>query len=323
MNKIYFSILFLSLILVNLCFGPKIYNPFEVWNALWGLGDLETVEIIQKYRLTRTLIAIATGAVLAVSGLMLQNVTRNGLASPSMMGMNAGGALFVALGVGVFHFEAIALISVFAMVGAFLTGGGVFLMTLILQRSQNESILVLVGATVSLSLYGFVQMFMIADEVNLQVALVWLFGSFNNRSLELFGYNMLILVPTLIAIWSVSRHMMGLSLSDAMAKGVGVNTSQVRGVAFLLASILAGLAISMAGAVSFIGLLTPHLARRIYQNIEFQKIAIPTALMGALLALFADIASRAVVYPAELPVGILISFVGVPFLIYILYQRQL
>lgn len=317
--------LLLLLILCMLSFyvGPKIYPLADFAAILTGTADVSVYEIIVQYRGIRTLVAMFAGGAIATAGLILQAITRNVLASPSIMAMNAGGALFItiALSLGVIH--STLAIPFVAMIGASLVGVLVFMVSLYLQKYHKNTVLILVGAIMASTIFGIVQLMMIVDETDLQITLAWLYGSFNNRSFVTLQYSAILVFALTPILCYVRNHISVLSLSDTMAASVGARVRLVRVLSFFVAGGLSGMSVALAGPVAFIGLLMPHATRHIVKTIEFKKVLVPNIFLGMILALGSDIVSRLVMHPAEVSVGIILSFLGAPFLLFLLYQKRI
>ena len=321
-HKILMGGVLVVLIVLSFYVAPKFYPLSTFVQVINGTADATVSEIIIKYRGIRTMVALMAGACVATSGLILQFVTRNILASPGIMAMNAGGALFVSVSFALGIISTATMVSVFAIIGALLTGVLVYMVSYQLQKHHGDMVLILVGAMFATTFFGVVQLMMILDEAMLAVTLYWLFGSFNNRPFDLVLYNlgaMGLILPVLI----IARHHIAiLSVSDNMAKSLGANTARLRGISFLIAGVLSGIGIAIAGPIAFIGLLVPHLTRILIKSHDFKALLLPNMCIGMICALTADIISRLIMHPAEVSIGIVLSFVGGLFLLFILYRSH-
>ncbi len=322
LHKAVICIVLGMLVVLSFYVAPTFYPLGTFWQVIRGTADASVTEIVIQYRGTRTLVALMTGASVATSGLILQFVTRNILASPGIMAMNAGGALFVSVSLALGLVYTTTMISVFAIVGAVVTGGVVYAVSYQLQKYHGDMVLILVGAMFATTFFGIVQLMMILDETMLAVTLYWLFGSFNNRSLELVLYNLGVLGVIVPLLLYTRHHIAVLSLSDNMAAGLGADTVRLRGIGFLVAGGLSGMGIAIAGPVAFIGLLVPHVTRILIKSYDFKHLLMPNIFVGMICALSADIISRLILHPAEVSIGIVLSFVGGIFLLYILYRTH-
>ena len=321
-HKILVPTVLILLVALSFYVAPKFYPLHTFWQILNGTADESITEIIVNYRGVRTLVALLAGASIATSGLILQFVTRNILASPGIMAMNAGGSLFVSVSFALGLIHTSTMISVVAIVGAILTGVIVYAVSYQLQKYHGDMVLILVGAMFSTTFFGVVQLMMILDETMMAVTMYWIFGSFNNRPIDLVLYNLSVLVFILPLLIYTRHHIAILSLSDSMAQSLGANTTKLRGLSFLIAGVLSGIGIAIAGPVAFIGLLVPHLTRIIIKSHDFKALLVPNIFIGIICALSADIVSRLLLHPAEVSIGIVLSFVGGIFLLYILYRNH-
>lgn len=316
------GVLLLLLVMASFYVAPKFYDAHVFLDIIMGRADPSVREIVVEYRGIRTLVALLAGASIATSGLILQFVTRNPLASPGIMAMNAGGALVMSIAFALGFITVNSLLPAFAMVGALFTGVLVYIIAYQLQRYHGDSILILVGVIVASIFAGIVQLMMILDETTMLVTLSWLFGSFNNRPFDVVVSSLGGIIIVMPLLFYMNRHMGVIALSDSMAHSVGANVGRLKGIAFIVAGILAGMSIAIAGPVAFIGLLVPHLTRMILKTYDFSTLIIPNIFVGMSVALFSDIISRLVLHPNEVSVGIIMSFIGCPFLIYTLYNRS-
>lgn len=310
------------LILLSFYVAPSFYGIKTFIGIFDGTTDSSVREIILEYRGIRTLVAILAGATIATSGLLLQHVTRNALASPGIMAMNAGGALFMSVAFGMGLITTSVLLPIFAVIGAITTGVIVYVLSYNLQKYYGDTILILVGAMMATTFFGIVQLMMILDETTLLVTLSWLFGSFNNRPFILVVYSMVAIFGILPLLLYLRHHISVLSVSDGMAHSLGAHTGRLKGIAFLSAGVLAGISIAIAGPVAFIGLLVPHVTRIIMKTHDFKDVFVPNMIVGVIMALGCDIISRLVLHPAEVSIGIILSLLGGPFLLYILYMHE-
>lgn len=277
------------------------------------------VVILLHIRLPRTVAAILSGAALAVAGAIIQGVLHNPLAGPNIIGVNAG-AGFAAMLVSWLLPGMAGLIPAAAFAGAFLTS---LLILLLVQRTRASRLtVVLAGVAVSAILSaGSDLITTIAPEVSLGMT-AFRVGGFSGVSAQrVYGAAWYIL-PGLIAALALSTHLDVLALGDDVAQSVGLRVKSTRVILLLLASLLCGAAVSFSGLIGFLGLMVPHVIRRLIGG-EYRKILPLSMLGGAALMLLCDTAARTLFSPYELPVGILLSLIGGPFfLILLLHQRK-
>lgn len=310
-------------VVLSLHAGLTFYSPATVWEALRGADGADAL-IVTTLRVPRTLIGLAAGAALGVSGLLMQSVTRNPVAEPGLLGINAGAALFVTLAVTVFGVSSLAGIGVAAVAGALVTTGLVFTISLSAGGGANPATTLLAGFTVAALLSSFTQTLLLVDETALETLLFWLSGSFADRPLELLRLGGPLLILGLAGSLYLATALDVLRLDDVSAHAVGVNVAGVRIGALTLAALLAAGTVAMAGPIMFLGLAAPHIARLLAGTAlpSTRQLILLTLLTGALLAVSADILARIVVSPGEAPMSAVLALAGVPMLIHILRRRQ-
>ncbi len=311
--------------LASLHLGLRTYPPALVLDALrgWGIdgGSGTDAIIIVTLRVPRTLVAICAGAALGLSGFLMQAATRNPLAEPGLLGINAGAAFAVVIGITFLGALGLGGIGALALAGGLAATALVFGIVTAAGRAAGPATTLLAGVTVAATLASLTQVLLLVDETALETMLFWLSGGFADRGLDLLaiglpalaagGFGALLLAPSLDA----------LRLDDESAGALGVRVTGVRLASLTLAAILAAGAVAMAGPVGFLGLVAPHLARRLAPISGSAPLIVTTALTGAILAILADIAARLVVAPGEAPVSAVLALVGVPVLILLLRQR--
>lgn len=315
-------VVLLACLLVSLHVGVRQYAPFEVWTALTSDADDSTSLIIRTLRLPRMLIAPIVGAALGVAGLLMQTVTRNPLASPALLGINAGAAFAVVFAASVFGISAMIPLSIVATLGALAATALVFMLSLSAGGSFSPVTTLLAGVTLAALLASGTQIILVTDEVTMESLLFWLSGGFADRDMRLLLVGAPIVLGAIAGALTLSGALDAMLADDQSAEALGVPVIKVRVVALVLAALLAGASVSLAGPVAFIGLVAPHMARRL--GGLSHRAAFPLViLIGAILAIVADIAARFVIYPSEAPVGTVLAFVGVPALIGLLQSSKL
>lgn len=310
-------------VLFSLHAGLTFYTPHTVLSALVG-GDGADALIVTTLRLPRTAIGVVCGASLGLSGLLMQSVTRNPLAEPGLLGVNAGAALFVTFGVTVFGVSSLAGIGVAAVLGAITATTLVFSISASTGGAGNPATTLLAGFTVAALLASFTQTLLLIDESALETLLFWLSGSFSDRPLGLLQLGLPLLLVGTVGSFLLATPLDVLRLDDASARSVGVNVGVVRLTALGLAALLAAGAVAMAGPVLFLGLVAPHLARRLTDGAlpSTRQLIVLSLLTGALIAVFADILARIIVAPGEAPMSAVLALVGVPVLVHLLHRRK-
>ncbi len=283
-------------------------------------GNMESTEvrILLYVRLPRMLSGLICGAALAVSGAVIQGVLANRLASPSIIGVNAGAGLAVTIcsAVGIMGGWRLSL---FAFAGAFLT---VMLVSLGAKKwGASRGTVILLGVALNAFLGA------IADTVTTFVPEVSMMsndfkiGDFSSATYAKLIPAAVIVLASVLILLTFSNELDVLTLGDENAKGLGLNTGVMCVIFLLLSALLAGAAVSVCGLLSFVGLLVPHAVRRIATS-ESKHLLPLCALFGAGFVSICDTIARVVFAPYELPVGIIMAFFGAPFFIFILIRRK-
>ena len=301
--------------------GLRLYSPATVVAALRGGTDPDAL-IIATLRVPRTLVAVVAGAALGLSGLLMQRATRNPLAEPGLLGVNAGAAVAVTLGITAFGAASLVQIGLLAVTGALAATAAVFGIALAAGRAAGPATTLLAGVTVAGMLASLTQLMLLVDETALETLLFWLAGGFADRGTDLLRVGLPALLAGLAGALLLAPGLDALRLDDDNARAIGVRVVQVRTFALMLAAVLAAGAVAMAGPVVFLGLVAPHIARRLERRGDTAALIVTTCLAGAILAVVADIAARLVVAPGEAPVGAVLALVGVPILVTLLRRRR-
>ncbi|AJQ94323.1 FecCD family ABC transporter permease [Gynuella sunshinyii] len=308
-------------VLGYLCLGSTLLTPPQVIQAIIAPSDSDHGFTVYTLRLPRALLAMEVGAALGISGVILQQVVRNPLASPDIIGISDGAAfgavLFLAIFAGVIS---IHWLPVFALTGAGLTA------LLIYALARNNGIipirLVLVGIAIAAALKAVATLTIVMSDLNTTVSTyVWLTGSLYGAQWQ----DVIGMLPWLIILLPLSIVMarplalMGMNDQQALGLGAAVNRNRLLLLAGSVA--LAGSAVAFAGGIGFVGLIAPHLARGICGQTMPGRI-LGSGLTGALIVLVADLIGRIGFLPQDLPAGIFVSAIGAPFFIYLLYRRR-
>jgi iron complex transport system permease protein len=301
--------------------GDMQISPLHTLRAIFGAGADEHVMVVQKLRLPRIVIAVLVGGALAGAGALLQGMIRNPLASPDIMGIT-GGASVTAVMFLTYLSERVSIrwLPLFAFAGA--AAASFVLYLLAWKRGTTPVRLVLIGVGMSsLTAAATTMMIIFNPRGDAGIAYLWLTGSIYATS---WGNVLTILPWTLILLplaFLLSRHVNILQLGDEVATGAGSAVESSRLLLLLISVALAASATSVAGGIGFIGLLAPHMARKLVGP-GFARMLPVSVLLGAILVLLADLAGRTLFLPLDVPVGVFTSAVGAPFFIYLLYARR-
>ncbi len=276
--------------------------------------------IIWKVRIPRTLGAFLGGACLAVSGLLLQTYFRNPLAGPYVLGISSAASLAVALyilaGVGI-HDAGIVGSAFFGSIVATL-----FILCLA-TKVRNAATLLIAGLMLGYIFSAFEKILVtLAESQKVHEFVLWTFGSFSGVTWDNLKVIGVLGIPAMITVFTLSKPLNALLLGEDYARSMGVNVKAVRMVIVILSSFLASLVTAFAGIVAFVGLATPHMARLIFRTSDHRILIPATILLGAVVTVICDIASRILLYPVELPVSVVTSMFGAPIVIYLVIKRR-
>ncbi|WP_394580628.1 FecCD family ABC transporter permease [Cytobacillus firmus] len=272
--------------------------------------------IIQSVRLPRALIAAAVGASLAIAGVLLQSLTKNPLAAPEIFGINAGAGFAVVITVTLFSISNLQVFTWVSFLGAAVSFIFVYIIGSIGREGLTPMKLTLAGAAMSAMFASMTQGFLVINETALEQVLFWLAGSVSGRKLETLAA----VFPYLLAGWIFSLIIAGklnvLSMGEDVAKGLGLKTGLLKLGAGIVIVLLSGGAVAVAGPIGFLGIVIPHLTRAVV-GIDHRWVIPYAGLLGGMLLLIADIASRYIIMPQEVPVGVMTAVIGTPFFVYI------
>ncbi|WP_405456940.1 FecCD family ABC transporter permease [Streptomyces sp. NBC_00101] len=315
-----------AVLCASLAYGDMAVPLSDVVAALTRRADPATWFIVGELRMPRALMAILVGVAFGLSGAVFQSVLRNPLASPDVIGISSGASVAAVLASSLFAVSGV-LLSAFALAGAVLTG--LLIYALAWRRGVTGARLVLVGIGIGAGLSSVVSYLMTRSEVTeAQSALLWLTGSLNGRSWDLLRPLAWSLVVVLPLLFLAARQMPVLQLGDDTAAGLGGRTQRGRPALLACAVALAGVATAAAGPVGFVAFVSAPVARRLAPGRGASLVA--SGLTGALLVLVADFAAQHVLdlvdLPAgsagQLPVGIVTSVIGAPYLMWLLIRTN-
>jgi iron complex transport system permease protein len=295
----------------------------EVVRAVFGEGDARTLAIVRGLRAPRVVLAALCGAALALSGTTFQALLRNPLADPFILGVSSGAATGAVAAV-VLHLD---VIGAWVIPGAAFAGGGLSVL-LVLRvatvpgRVLDSRTLLLAGVIVGAFGNAAILLFLtFADVESFRSAVFWMMGSLSGstwRSAAVLGLPLAIGATVLFGL---ARSLNLLAVGEGTAAALGVQVERVKYLCLGLAALLAAIAVAVSGVIGFVGLVVPHAARLLWGNDH--RLLVPcAALLGATFLILVDAVARSAASPAELPIGVLTAFVGVPFFIVLLRRRN-
>ncbi len=294
----------------------------DMIKTLFGIdtGNPDHAFVIYTLRLPRTLVAFMVGMALAISGTIFQGLTRNALADPSIIGINAGASLVAVAVIVLLPSAPVYVLPIAAFVGA--ASIALLIYGLAWNGGSSPTLLILLGIGLSAIASAFTSLMITFGSIyDVSQALVWLAGSVYGRTWEqFFSFLPWVAVGVPLAL-SLSRHLNVLNLGDDVAKGLGSRVEWQRGLLVLVAVALAGSAVATAGTIAFAGLIAPHVGRQLI-GANHQNLLPVTTLLGGLLVTLADLVGRTVFAPIELPCGVVTAAIGAPFFLYLLISKR-
>lgn len=323
-NKRYAAILSASILccaliaLLGLMLGGRFLSPYDIFRILTGADDSVNQGIFFYSRVPRVLSSFLAGAALAVSGAILQNVLSNKLASPGIIGVNAGA------GFGVTLCCSLGILSGFA-VSAFAFGGALIavfaLSAFAAGTNASKSTVILGGVALNSILGAFSESLAVLDSDVAMLTTEFRIGGFSSVSYTSLLPAAIMIIASLLVMFTLFNELDVVTLGDETAASVGLKVRFYRILFLVIAALLAGAAVSFAGLLGFVGLIVPHFVRRISGS-ESRRLIPLSALIGGGFVCLSDILARVLFTPYELPVGILMAVVGGPLFVVMLVRMK-
>jgi len=296
--------------------------PLEVVKTILGLetANSDYSFIVNTLRLPRTIVAFLVGVGLAIAGTITQGITRNPLAAPGIIGVNAGASLAAVTLIVLLPSAPVAALPVAAFGGALTIALLIYLLAW--NGGSSPVRLILVGIGFSLIAGALTNLMVTFGEINsVSQALVWLAGSVYGRSWE----QVMALLPWLVIFGGLAllltRELNTLNLGDDVARGLGSRIEWQRGLLLLTCVALAGASVATAGSIGFVGLMAPHLGRQLVGP-SHEGLMPTSAMMGGMIVVWADLLGRLLFAPIELPCGIVTAAIGAPYFVYLLIGNR-
>ncbi len=317
----YSALCLMLLALASLLLGAGDIGFLPSLQALLGGSNDEARFIVFELRWVRTELALLVGLALGAAGVLLQAVTRNPLAEPGLLGVSAGASFAVVLAINL-GASAASLHMGIAMLGALVGCVLVLLVTRMRGVGDDPVRLVLAGAAFSGMLGAFSSLLLLWDQRTADEVRFWVIGALAGRPLNTFDWSLPGVLGGLLMALLVVRPLAALALGERVASGLGHHPQLTRLGTLLAVAILVGTATAAAGPIAFIGLIVPYIARRLVGS-DIRRTLALSMLLGPCVLLLADVISRLLVRPYELPVGVVTAFVGAPILIAVVRNRRL
>ncbi|MFD6418965.1 FecCD family ABC transporter permease [Streptomyces sp. NPDC060194] len=315
------SVALLVVVLVlSIALGARQIPLGDVWHGVFSASGTDNDVVIQDLRIPRTLLGLVVGAALGLAGAVLQAVTRNPLADPGILGINAGASAAVVTAISFLGVTTLSGYVWFAFAGAAVVG--VLLYVLGGGRTATPVRLALAGTAITAALIGYVQAVMIMDTAALDRMRFWTVGSLASASMTTFWQVLPFIAVGVVLALGLARPLNAVALGDDTARALGANLARTRGLAMLAATLLCGAATAACGPIIFVGLMVPHIVRSI-TGPDLRWILPYSAVLSPVLLLGADVVGRVVARPAELQVGIMTAVIGGPVFIYLVRRRKM
>lgn len=315
-------LLLFTMICFSLMIGAKTISFGDVREALFSSTNSFNHSIIHESRIPRTIIALVVGPAFGLAGAIIQALTRNPLADPGILGVNAGAAFAVALAVGVFSIGSMSSYVWFALFGSliatiaiyFISGGAG-------RKSPTPVQITLAGVAMAAVLEGITTTLSLINSQAFAGMLSWRVGSLARKSIEDLWAILPILIVGIIIALVIAPALNSIAFGDDRAASLGVNVWKVRILGLISITLLAGGATAIAGPISFIGLMVPHCTRW-FVGPDQPWIFLYSLIIAPTILLSADIVGRVVMFSGEVPVGIITGFIGAPILLLLVRKRK-
>lgn len=288
-------------------------------SRLFTLGSVDNI-VFFSLRLPRVLAAFLSGLAFSLSGLLIQIATGNGLSSPNIIGVNSGAGAFVLLFLSLFP-NMFSLLPLVAFLGSLLAVSMVFLISSLTSRVSSSLSLILAGVAVNALFNAFISTIGSLDPDVMASYSSFSIGGFAGVYASMLKIPAIIIIISLLIAFALARRMDVIMLGDEIASSMGYRPARIRILLIAVASLLAAAAVTFSGLLGFVGLVTPHIASFLTAG-KSRRTLVLSALIGPSLVMLSDLASRTIISPSELPAGVFMALIGVPFFIFLLLRRD-
>ncbi|MGV2831132.1 FecCD family ABC transporter permease [Myxosarcina sp. GI1(2024)] len=311
----------LTCLLASITWGAADIAFNDIYQAFTAFDGSTNQLIIRTVRLPRSLIAMLVGASLAVAGAIMQGLTRNTLASPGILGVNAGAAFAVVVGTFIFGSSSLTIYTWYAFAGAAISAIAVYFLGSLGRGGLTPFNLNIAGAALTAFITSITSGILILSQRTLEEIRFWLAGSVAGRDMNLLLQVLPYICIGLVLAIALSRQITILSLGEDTARSLGQSTALIKILAAISIILLAGASVAIAGPIGFVGLIVPHIARFLV-GVDYRWILPYAAIFGATIVLIADLCGRLIIQPSELPVGLVMPLIGAPFFIYLIKSKM-
>jgi len=304
-------VLLIASVVLSLSVGEMNLGFMDIFGILGKGNDSMEYTILSQIRVPRVMLGIAVGGALSLSGVLLQGVYRNPLVEPYTLGISGGASLGVAFAIvfGLHQLVGSFVLPFFGFSGAFLI---IFLVYTISSRSGRINIqsMLLTGVMISFIASSSMMLLMATtSSENLHGIIFWIMGSLDEPDRSLIYITMLMAFISLVASYFFVQPLNALRLGEEKAKHLGINTDTTIKLLFVLASLLAGVCVAVAGVIGFVGLIIPHLMRMLVGS-DYRILLVSSFLSGSVFLVLSDVVARTIISPNELPIGVITGIAG-------------
>ena len=313
-------LLFITMFL-SVTYGVKAVSLADVVEAFKNASSTDyNVNVVQA-RIPRTIFGLLAGASLSISGVLMQSITRNPVADPSILGVNTGASLFIVIGITFFNIQSRLSYVSLAFIGALLAAVLVYRLASLGYGGPTPIKLAISGAAVSTALSSFVSMIIMPNSSVMTTYRFWQIGSIGGTNYDDIKWMLVILCLCVLCSISMAPQLNALLLSEDTATSLGVNVPRVKLIAAICGVFLCATITALAGPISFVGLMVPHIVRLLIGSDHLHLIPL-SAIFGGCLLLLADVAGRVLGAPGELETGIMTALIGGPIFIIIIRKAK-
>lgn len=312
----------LVVVVASIAVGARNLGPGTVWSALVHGGGGEAELIVRQLRVPRTAAGVLVGAALGLAGALMQTLTRNPLADPGLLGVNAGAAFAVVCGIAYFEVTRLESYVWFALLGAGVATAVVYLLGSGGGGAASPVRLVLAGAAVTAVLTGATSAVVLGNSIAFNGFRSWTVGSLQQVNSSVVWQVLPFLVVGIVLTLALASALNAIALGDSLASALGAKVAHIRVAGLLATTLLCGAATAVAGPITFIGLVVPHMVRA-FTGPDNRWILPFSMVAGAVLVLASDVIGRLVLWPSELEVSVVTAVIGAPVFIMIVRRRRL
>ena len=315
------AVLLVIAMTLSLTVGSNFLPPSTVVDVLQGGGTVEARYVVAELRIPRTVTGLVVGVALGVAGALIQAFTRNPLADPGILGVNAGAAFAVSVGVAFFGLRDISQFVWLAFLGALVVTVAVYLIGSSGRGAADPIRLTLAGVALGAVFSGMTTGMTLSDPDAFDRMRSWNAGSLLGRGFDVLLPVLPFIVIAVLGALLLAPGLNALALGDDVARAQGAHVGGIRIGVIVAVTVLAGAATALAGPIGFIGLMVPHVARWVF-GVNQRRILMISILLAPVIVLLSDVLGRVLIAPAEIPVGIVTAFVGAPVLIALARRRK-